>query len=457
MNFPGHSIAEVRCWGASVVEYNGTWEEWHRPCLPSSSDPSHAPPDVLAEDLDGRSELERVIICAKAKGGKGAGKGGYGGGKGAGKGGYGGGKGRGKGNSKVPPDTCSHCGMKGHWKEDCWRKDVPKYQIAAKKATKGKGKGGGDAGTPSSTAAGPGTKKKGGRGGDKQGEKPERTPNPPPAGVAPAAARGPLVTAFHRFLVSKTSGAAIPKTTPATETTLPLQPKKELAVETRPPLHSQATAPALKKQSRAVAEDVRPGRPALVTGTPVSAEPATRPKCEKETMERALASVVGSEGEEQEPWLLDSGTHNHATPGPLKETHAETEAVQTANGVVYSDGIGRADTPLGELDDTQRLQNSPPLLSLGRLCKQKGYDFKWPAHGAPKLIDPRGNAVALRMKGFVPTVSGASVLFEKSREEAESLVNEFLESVLADFTAHQLRLEMGDGRALAGAAAGSFS
>ena len=97
------------------------------------------------------------------------------------------------------------------------------------------------------------------------------------------------------------------------------------------------------------------------------------------------------------------------------------------------------------------------LLSLGRLCKQKGYDFKWPAHGDPKLIDPLGNPVALRMKGFVPTVSGASVLFEKSREEAESLVNEFFESVLADFAAHQLRLEMGDARALAGAASGSFS
>ena len=51
------------------------------------------------------------------------------------------------------------------------------------------------------------------------------------------------------------------------------------------------------------------------------------------------------------------------------------------------------------------VKDSPPLLSVGRLCMLEGYGFFWPPRQIPWLISPTGRRINLQVHDFVPYCS----------------------------------------------------
>ena len=88
------------------------------------------------------------------------------------------------------------------------------------------------------------------------------------------------MTAFHKFVLSKTSGVAVPTALQPAEPTIPVQPKKQASVVSKPaeaPI--LAAQPVVKTNVVEPVKDQRPDRPALVIGPPAS-EPAPCQNCE---------------------------------------------------------------------------------------------------------------------------------------------------------------------------------
>ena len=61
------------------------------------------------------------------------------------------------------------------------------------------------------------------------------------------------MTAFHKFVLSKTSGVAVPTALPPAEPTIPVQPKKQVSVVTQP-----AEAPILAAKPVVKAKLIEP-------------------------------------------------------------------------------------------------------------------------------------------------------------------------------------------------------
>lgn len=110
------------------------------------------------------------------------------------------------------------------------------------------------------------------------------------------------------------------------------------------------------------------------------------------------------------------------------------ELVSTANGPVKSRGLGRVQSPLGELDETKDIPYSPNLWCVGRGCKAQGYDFHWKALAdRPEITNPEGNPVGVRMQGFVPLLAGCTVGQEQLVSQFQELAEEFFKDTSYQF------------------------
>ena len=108
-------------------------------------------------------------------------------------------------------------------------------------------------------------------------------------------------------------------------------------------------------------------------------------------------------------WLIDSGSGmdliDERSATPFAEFIEDGEEIQlaTANGVIGS--RRRLEVHLEELDIDVRpvvLQNTPCVLSLGRLVVRHGYDFVWRYDSDPFLISPEGQQIDLEVRDLCP-------------------------------------------------------
>ena len=50
------------------------------------------------------------------------------------------------------------------------------------------------------------------------------------------------------------------------------------------------------------------------------------------------------------------------------------------------------------------LDSTPPVLTVGRRCQERGYAFHWPPYGHPRLVRPNGKDVPLSVDHYVPYI-----------------------------------------------------
>jgi hypothetical protein len=135
--------------------------------------------------------------------------------------------------------------------------------------------------------------------------------------------------------------------------------------------------------------------------------------------------------------IVDSGSGSHLAkrvpnmPG-IKKGNPIT--LSTANGLISVDE--RIDISFGLLDENGEplsieallLDNTPNVLSLGRLVEDEGYDFIWRRKTAPRLIAPSGKVFLLDVHRYVPfipehclpAIMNASVFREAPRSATRS-------------------------------------
>ena len=82
----------------------------------------------------------------------------------------------------------------------------------------------------------------------------------------------------------------------------------------------------------------------------------------------------------------------------------------TANGLLSVDE--RVDVSFGLQNNKGKplnleallLDNTPNVLSLGRLVEDEGYQFLWSQHKPPQLIAPSGKVLYLEVQRYVPCI-----------------------------------------------------
>ena len=80
--------------------------------------------------------------------------------------------------------------------------------------------------------------------------------------------------------------------------------------------------------------------------------------------------------------------------------------MSTVNGPVkVNEGIRLAVPTLNRDIEFVLMPDSPPIVSVGKLCIQKGYQFHWFKNEAPYLIDPNGHRINMVVDNFVPYIS----------------------------------------------------
>ena len=78
----------------------------------------------------------------------------------------------------------------------------------------------------------------------------------------------------------------------------------------------------------------------------------------------------------------------------------------TANGIIRPDrGVQLSIDPLNITTGALVLENSPAVLSLGKLCQISGFTFNWQPGSRPVLTDALGFSTELEVRNFVPILS----------------------------------------------------
>ena len=111
-------------------------------------------------------------------------------------------------------------------------------------------------------------------------------------------------------------------------------------------------------------------------------------------------------------FIIDSGSGHHIVSNrhlPDKVRHERTyqlwgpPLLATANGVIRPDrGIQISIEDLNITTQALVLDNSPAVLSLGRLCQVSGFTFTWEPGSRPVLTDPLGFTTELAVKELCP-------------------------------------------------------
>ena len=131
---------------------------------------------------------------------------------------------------------------------------------------------------------------------------------------------------------------------------------------------------------------------------------------------------------------LDSGAGIHiVNPKDLDvvpSIHPATNLrLDTANGIIESRDATLLSIPLGDTTinaEARVLQNSPSVLSLGRLCAEQGFSLVWSKNNLPLLIDSTGRTYEVPLSSFVPILNGAK---ELDTLASSNLLHELLSAV----------------------------
>ena len=54
------------------------------------------------------------------------------------------------------------------------------------------------------------------------------------------------------------------------------------------------------------------------------------------------------------------------------------------------------------------LDNTPPVVSVGKRCMEEGYGFYWKPYSTPVFIKPDGAKICCKMRGRVPVFGGSN-------------------------------------------------
>ena len=118
-------------------------------------------------------------------------------------------------------------------------------------------------------------------------------------------------------------------------------------------------------------------------------------------------------------FIVDSGSGHHIVPDrhlPVEVRMTRTYGLigapllATANGVIRPErGVQLSIDPLNITTTALVLENSPAVLSLGKLCALEGFTFHWESGRRPTLTDEIGIETDLEVRNFVPVLATAEI------------------------------------------------
>ena len=129
---------------------------------------------------------------------------------------------------------------------------------------------------------------------------------------------------------------------------------------------------------------------------------------------RPTAAFAQSNGPVE--FIVDTGASFYILPeeeisGRMRkriQKMAKGISMATVNGSIVADQCITISLP--NLDRTVEfviVKDSPPLLSVGRLCMLEGFGFFWPPRRTPWLVSPDGRKINLQVHDFVPYCAAA--------------------------------------------------
>ena len=126
-------------------------------------------------------------------------------------------------------------------------------------------------------------------------------------------------------------------------------------------------------------------------------------------------AALGDEGAAQVVWIADTGSANHlcaenTMPGNVFHDIKPCPNVRlaTANGIITPQGQLEVHLPsLGVDAQFLVLKDCPPVLSVGRLVEQHGFQFHWTRNKA-WFVTPGGHRHQCQVKNYVPHINISS-------------------------------------------------
>ena len=112
-------------------------------------------------------------------------------------------------------------------------------------------------------------------------------------------------------------------------------------------------------------------------------------------------------------WAADTGSGNHLVGRrqidnrdiDIKMPLSKPKKLQTANGIIMVNDCTRLHSDaLGEDIEVIELQSTADVVSVGRLCMERGYTFEWLPYALPKLVRPDGYQIRMYLDHFVPMI-----------------------------------------------------
>ncbi|MFM7990454.1 MAG: hypothetical protein ACKPKO_65165, partial [Candidatus Fonsibacter sp.] len=109
-------------------------------------------------------------------------------------------------------------------------------------------------------------------------------------------------------------------------------------------------------------------------------------------------------------WLIDTGCghdllYKHEV-APYKDFFQKAKSpvvFHTANGSTTANNVARIHvTDLNENITPYVMANSPPVLTVGHRCMNKGYSLIWPSGKDPYFVRPDGMVTHVKVKGYIP-------------------------------------------------------
>ena len=127
---------------------------------------------------------------------------------------------------------------------------------------------------------------------------------------------------------------------------------------------------------------------------------------------KGMSTLITSKRFEEQKFVVDSGASMHMMSKKelsskelwtVKRSRTPTE-VLTANGDVYTHEEAQVFVrDLNQFVTVQLLEETPAVLSLGKLCKDHGYSYEWVSGQEPRLTK-NGKGTICKTDNFVPLV-----------------------------------------------------